>query len=237
MSKSLRTIGLTAIGFCLAGPLALAAQESPQQSGGGTTTVTPAPSVAEAARKTREQKKNAPQPKTVWTEDNIPKSPSTAPVSAVGQPAGTTSEGGGAGETAAGTPVAGTGTETPAGGGPEGTAAAKTTAADDAAKQAALEADWRKRFAEAHKKLEDDEKELDVMQREYNLKRQQYYSDPNTAMREQYSYPSGRGGDLNDLAKKIEDKKAAIEQDKQAIENLEDQLRRAGLPSGWARTP
>ena len=96
---------------------------------------------------------------------------------------------------------------------------------------------WRQLFAEAHKKLSDDQKDLDLMERELSLKRQQYYSDPNTAMREQYQYPSGRGGEVNDLVKKIDDTKKKIEQDKQAISDLEDELRKAGLPPGWASTP
>jgi len=74
------------------------------------------------------------------------------------------------------------------------------------------------------------------MQREYNLKQQQYYSDPNTAMRQQYNnYAGGRGPELNDLNKKIDEKKQQIEQDKQAISDLEDQLRKEGLPPGWSR--
>jgi ABC-type Fe3+-citrate transport system substrate-binding protein len=73
------------------------------------------------------------------------------------------------------------------------------------------------------------------MERELSLKRTQYYSDPNTAMREQYQYPGGRGGEINDIVKKIDEKKQKIEQDKQAISDLEDQLRKEGLPSGWSR--
>jgi len=40
---------------------------------------------------------------------------------------------------------------------------------------------------------------------------------------------------LNDLNKKIDEKKQQIEQDKQAISDLEDQLRKDGLPAGWSR--
>jgi len=164
--------------------------------------------VADAARKARAERKEMPPPTKVWTDDNLPKSPHEAAPSAEGGEAG--------GEAAAGE---------------------KTAAGEDAdKKQAELEAKWRQRFAEAHKKLDDDQKDLDLMERELSLKRQQYYSDPNTAMREQYQYPAGRGGDINDLVKKIDDKKQAIEKDKQAISDLEDELRKAGLPSGWGRS-
>jgi hypothetical protein len=91
------------------------------------------------------------------------------------------------------------------------------------------EAYWRKVFADARKKLADDAHELDILQREYNLKQQQYYSDPNTAMREQYDRQ-----DLTDTKTKIDDKTAAVAQDKQAISDLEDALRQAGGDPGWS---
>ena len=50
-----------------------------------------------------------------------------------------------------------------------------------------------------------DAKEADILQREYNLKEQQYYSDPNTAMREQYDRK-----DLNDTKALIDEKNAAV---------------------------
>jgi len=176
-----------------------------------TSTASQEPSVADAARKARAEKKNEPAAKQVWTDDNIPKAP---------REVASTSAGGG-GEAAGG----------------EGEKAAATSAEDENKKQAELEAKWRQKFAEAHKKLDDDQKDLDLMQRELSLKREQYYSDPNTALRDQYQRDSGSGGAVNDLVKKIDEKKADIEKDKQAISDLEDELRREGLPPGWARTP
>jgi hypothetical protein len=197
---------LLAGALCASGWLAAAAQD---------TTLHPPqePSPAEAARKARAQKKSEPQAKQVWDDDNIPKEPREVPAE--------TKEGGQAatGE-AGGTPAQPAATGSP----------------DDQAKKAALEADWRSKFAGARKKLDDDQKDLDLMQREYNLKRQQYYSDPNTALRQQYNNNvGGRGPELADLEKKIEETKQKIEADKQAISDLEDQLRRDGLPPGWSR--
>jgi len=197
----------------------------------GTSTATPPSgsqdtSVADAARKARADKKSEPpSAKHVWNDDNIPKDPREIPA-----PAAT--EGGSPPE------QLGQGATSPLGAqaAAKGAAAAQGLSEDEKAKKdKQLEAEWRSRFATAQKKLDDDTKEADLMQREYNLKRQQYYSDPNQALREQYAYPSGRGGELNDLAKKIDEKKAQIEQDKQAISDLEDQLRKEGLPAGWAR--
>ena len=92
------------------------------------------------------------------------------------------------------------------------------------------EAYYRKKFGELYHKLADDQKELDLLQREYNLKQQQYYSDPNTAMKEQYTRQ-----DLNDTQTKIDDKKQDIADDQQKISDLEDDLRQNGGDPGWER--
>jgi len=186
---------------------------------GQDVTIRPAqgPSVADAARKARAQKKGEPPAKQVWDDDNIPKVPRETPAE---KPAGDGATAAG-GEGPAATP------------GPDAKAG---TSEDTAAKQAQLEAQWRQKFAAAHKKLDDDQKDLDLMQREYQLKRQQYYTDPNTALKQQYNnYGGGRGPELEDLQKKIDETKQKIEADKQAISDLEDQLRRDGLPPGWSR--
>ena len=105
---------------------------------------------------------------------------------------------------------------------------AATPEQKEKAEPAKDEAYWRKAFAEARKKLADDMHELDVDQRDYNLKQQQYYSDPNTAMKEQYNR-----SDLNEMKKQIDALTAAVAKDKQAIADLEDQLRQAGGDPGW----
>jgi hypothetical protein len=173
-------------------------------------------SVAAAARKAQAQKKSSAKPVTVFTNDNIDTVKGT--INVVG--------------------------ETPAPPADKTTTAqdkTKTAPADDKSKAAAAddktgstkdEAYWRKAFAEARKKLADDTHELDILQREYNLKQQQYYSDPNTAMREQYNRQ-----DLTDTKTKIDEKTATVAQDKQAISDLEDALRQAGGEPGWATAP
>ena len=173
-------------------------------------------SVAAAARKAQAEKKSSAKPVTVFTNDNIDTVKGT--INVVG--------------------------ETPAPPADKTTTAqdkTKTAPADDKSKAAPAddktgstkdEAYWRKAFAEARKKLADDTHELDILQREYNLKQQQYYSDPNTAMREQYNRQ-----DLTDTKTKIDEKTAAVAQDKQAISDLEDALRQAGGEPGWATAP
>jgi len=174
-------------------------------------------SLADAARRAREQKKEAPPAKQVWTNENIPQVPKEEPAAekAAGE------EGNAAAE------------------GDQSKAAKPGKEEEDAKKAAELEAQWRQKFTDARKKLADDEKELDIMQREFGVKQQQYFSDPNLAVRDQYQRDSGPGGggEVNNLAIKIEEKKKQIEADRQAISDLEDGLRKAGLPPGWSRTP
>ena len=179
----------------------------------------PAPSVADAARKAREQNKNR-QPAKVFTNENVSDLKGT--ISVVGtlppEPAAasaTNPDGSVAPATAAPATPGGT---TPA----PGAAAAKPEAKD--------EAYWRAKFAEARKKLADDTKEADILQREYNLKEQQFYSNPNVALREQNSR-----ADLNKTLEQINAKKADVAKDQQAIAALEDQLRQAGGSPGWSR--
>ena len=103
----------------------------------------------------------------------------------------------------------------------------------DAKKDAAKdEGYWRAKFAAARKALADDTKELDILQREFNLKQEQFYQDPNSAMHEQYSR-----GDLNKTQNEIDAKKQDIEKDKQALADLEDELRKSGGDAGWANVP
>ena len=112
----------------------------------------------------------------------------------------------------------------------KGAAADKTKAATEQKPAVKDEAYWRLKFADANRKLADDQHELDILQREYNLKQEQYYADPMAGLKQEYTRQ-----DLKDTKVKISDKAAAIEQDKQDISSLEDQLRQSGGDPGWSR--
>lgn len=157
-------------------------------------------SVADAARKAQEAKKTAPKPKMVIDNDNL--SSLTGTISVVGEL-------------------------------PAPPAEAEKAAAEKPKSDKTLVKDesyWRGVFDAANKKLADDAHELDILQREYNLKQQQYYSDPNQALKEEYTRQ-----DLNDQKQKIDDKTAMVAQDKQDISDLEDELRQSGGDPGWER--
>lgn len=117
--------------------------------------------------------------------------------------------------------------------------AAETAAAKDQEAQAKkpegkstaeLEKEYREKFAHLREALAFEEKKLDVMQRELNLMQMQYYSDPNVALREQRTR-----GEINQRTQEMQDQKAAVDKAKKAIEDLEEELRRKSLPTGWAR--
>jgi DNA repair exonuclease SbcCD ATPase subunit len=92
------------------------------------------------------------------------------------------------------------------------------------------EAYWRARFAKAHAKLKKDQDELDVLQRELGQLQLQYYPDPMKALEQQYTR-----SDINKQTAKIDAKQKEIQQDQQALSDLDDELRRSGGDPGWAR--
>ncbi|HXN00238.1 MAG TPA: hypothetical protein VN982_17375 [Candidatus Dormibacteraeota bacterium] len=185
----------------LALPLLFArAQDSSQQTGDP---------VADAARKSREEKKTAAKPKKVFTEDDI--APRPAPKD-----------------------VQGPATTTP----PPDTQQSAIQSGDDAKPAAkgqgqpkeSPEVTWRKRFKEAHDRLATAEKQLNILQRDLNKTDLQYYTDPQKAMKEQYT----REG-IKERTEKIDIQKAEIAKLKQALVDMEDELRKSGGEIGWAR--
>ena len=165
----------------------------------------PVDPLAAAARKAREQKKDQPKPARVFDNDNIP---TQGGVSSVGSaPAGESTEGGATAE-------------------PGGTASSSKAAAPSGNDEKA----WRERFARLRKKLEQDQADLEIMQRELGVLDVQYYNDPMKGMQQGYTR-----GDINEKTAKIDEKKKQVEADQQALSDAEDELRRSGGDIGWAR--
>jgi hypothetical protein len=156
--------------------------------------------LADAARKAQAQKKTEPRPTKVYTDDNIGSVPGQ--ISVVGP-------------------------------GAEGASAGSDQSGDkdkNAAPEKKDEAYYRRHFAGLRAKLADDQKKLDDLQHDYGVKQQQYYSDPNTAMKEEYTRK-----DIDDTQAEIDKKKQDVADDQQAISDLEDDLRRNGGDAGWER--
>jgi hypothetical protein len=163
-------------------------------------------SLAEAARKARAQKKAPAKPAKVLTNDDVEKGPKFA-----GAVQNTTPVLPGEAEAA-----------------PQ--AQGKPSEKAEAEKEKHDEKYWRERFAAAHEKLAQAERELDILEREWQKGQMQYYADPQKALKEQYNRK-----DLNDHAAQVEAKKKEIAKLKQDISDLEDELRREGGDPGWAR--
>jgi hypothetical protein len=178
---------------------------TPSQNSAQTSQPAPQPvqgdSLAEAARKAREQKKEAPKPAKVFTNDNLPVEGGISTVGASSSASSASAEG----------------------------------AAEAGAKAPADEKAWREKFAKLHHKLDQDQAELDVLQREASVDELQYYNgDPTKAYQDQTnSEPLGAA--YNKKVADIDAKKQQVEADKQAISDAEDQLHKAGGDPGWAR--
>jgi chromosome segregation ATPase len=189
--------------LCLAGWATYAQQQdsSSQQTGDP---------VADAARKAREEKKNAQKAKKVFTDDDV--KPATPDKPAVQNAT--------AAATASGAQ------------GPTATASASTQKAEDATakEDANSEKAWRKRFSEQHEKIARAEKELDILQRELEKSQVQYYADPQKAMTEQ-----NNRAEVNEKTAKIDAKKKELDALRQQLDDMETELRKSGGDPGWAQ--
>jgi hypothetical protein len=165
--------------------------------------------VADAARKAREQQKTQPKPKKVFTDDDV------KPATRADQPAQPASSG-----------------QTQAPGQIQNGSPDKAAAGDKDEKQKDPATMWKQKFADQRAKIANAEKELDVLQREEQKAEVQYYPDPQKALQEQYTRQ-----DINDKLAKIDAKKDEIGKLKQQLDDMEDELRKAGGDPGWAREP
>jgi hypothetical protein len=193
-------------------------------------------SLADLARQERARKSQERKSGKVFTNDDIPSTPSitTSAPPKEGEPKNSEAEGAASAEGKEGTaPTEGKAAEGKgeANGAPDAkpneAEKPKEAAGPDMAK---LEKEYRDKFKQLRDVQAYEEKKLDVLQRELNLMQTQYYSDPNVAMREQTFR-----GQINQHTQEIEQQKGAVEKAKKAVADLEEELRKKGLPSGWAR--
>jgi hypothetical protein len=94
---------------------------------------------------------------------------------------------------------------------------------------------WRYRFAALRHKLDQDQSELDVDQRELGELATQFYGgDPNAAFQDQQGQQVGGAAQSKKMSD-IDAKKKQVQSDQQAIDDAEDELRKSGGDPGWAR--
>jgi len=170
-------------------------------------------SLADAARKHKQQQSGKPVAAKVYTNDNLP---ATETISTVGAPAS---------DAAAPTPTDG-----------QTTADGSTPAAKDGAKPAdetktrqKTWEDWRDKIQKQKASVEQMQKENEEIDRQYKLTSGNYY---NSAQQRLYD---GAAMAKEDAAYKqqLEQKKKAIDDAKQKIDDLQEEARRAGVPSGY----
>jgi hypothetical protein len=92
------------------------------------------------------------------------------------------------------------------------------------------EKSWRQKFKDLHKKLDQDQEDLDLSQRELGVDDVQFYTDPVKGMQQGLTR-----SDINDKTAKIDELKKRVDADKQAIDDAEQQLRASGGDIGWSR--
>jgi hypothetical protein len=175
-------------------------QNQAQNQGQDQAAQTPPPqqeSLADAARRAREQKKDEPKSTKVFTNDDLP---TNATISLDGS-------------TSASSPATAT-----------AAAPGKAPAGND-------EKLWREKFAKLNHQLEQDQAELEVLQRELGVLVTQFYNgNPVAGMQQGMTQ-----ADVNAKTEKIDAKKKDIEADKQAISDAEADLQKAGGDPGWER--
>ena len=169
-----------------------------------------AQSLADVARKSRERKGGTSSTK-VYTNETLPQSASIGTGSRTVQAPG---------QQTASTPAAG--------------AAKAAAAADDEEEAAAVdpkeeEANWRKRVKDQKDEIATLERELSVSERENKLRAASYYGDAGSRLRDEGKYAA----DDRKYQQEANDKKAAIAAAKQKLEDMREELRKAGKPAAW----
>jgi hypothetical protein len=186
------------------------------------------------ARQVRKDPGTSSRPK-VYDNDNLPKddklsvvgTPSSSDASADAKPAETDNAPATANATAA--PAAGEvkpGTETKTAEVKPPTATVKTAEEDEAAKQAAWK-QWSDKIAAQKEQIDLMGRELDVLQREYQIRAAAMYADAGNRMRNEADW------DKQDAQYKqqIADKQKALDDAKQKLEDIQEDARKAGTPS------
>jgi hypothetical protein len=235
MGRHLTThlIGFGLLGMALTAlPAAAQSQASPSTQSTSAAPAAGAASTGSAlgdyARQMR--KTSAPAAKAkVFDNDNLPKedklsvvgTPSQAPVDTAAKTQDTA--------TAAAPAPADANAQVPAGdakAAAPNTTVAKTQDQDDAAKQAAWK-QWGEKINAQKDAIDLAARELDVLQREYQIRAAAMYADVGNRMRNSADWDKQDA----DYKQKIADKQKAVEDAKQKLDDMQEDARKAGVPA------
>src|SRR5215472_12139187 len=216
MKRTASRTGLTLF-LALAGIAALAQNQTSSNS----PSTSSGQSLGEYARQVRKAPDSSTKPR-VFDNDNLPK---TDKLSIVGTPPpapGSITNEGGATESAA--PAAG---EAKAGAeGSQANAGKPATAPEDKAAREAAVKQWSDKIDSQQQQIELLSRELDVTQREYQLRAAAMYADAGNRLRNSADW------DKQDaqFKQQIADKQKALDDAKQKMDDLKDQAHKAGMP-------
>ncbi len=104
-------------------------------------------------------------------------------------------------------------------------ASTKTEEKDEAAER---NKEWQEKIAAQKNQIELIGRELDVLQREFRLRSAAFYADAGNRLRSQAEWDKEDA----DYSKQIAQKQKALDEAKQQLEDLQEQARKAGVPSG-----
>lgn len=206
------------VGFVLTGIVVLAGSTATAQS---TTQAPDQTSLGDYARKVHKDPTAKAKPK-VFDNDNLPKDDK---LSVVGEPAPEPAPA--ADSTSADSNAK---AAAPAGGKDAAPAAATKPAAtpeDEQAKKQAEWKSWQERLAGQKDAIDLASREFDVLQKEYELRAAVMYADVGNRLRNQAQWDKEDA----DYKQKIADKQKAVEDAKQKLIDLEEEARKAGVPS------
>jgi hypothetical protein len=175
-------------------------------------------SLGEYARQVRKEPDSKPKPK-VFDNDNLPKTDKLSVVGKASEPEAAADQK--PAEAANATPAAGTEGKPQAANPPS-----DTSKLDQAGKEAAWK-QWGDKIAEQQKQIDLLNRELDVLQREYQVRAAAMYADAGNRLRNSADW------DKQDTQYKqqIADKQKALDDAKQKLEELQEEARKAGVPS------
>lgn len=103
---------------------------------------------------------------------------------------------------------------------------APSTEDEQARKQAALK-QWQERLAAQKDQIDLLQRELDVLQREYQLRAAAFYADAGNRIRNSAAWDKQD----SDYKQQIADKLKAVEDAKQKLDDMQEEARKAGMPS------